>query len=387
MVDDVPMVMTDNDETLLRLGQEIHDWTGTAKSSLTKAVESQFAIGRRLVQARTILRDDQGYGKWFRREQFGFSQQWGTVLRRAAEREVIVRELMADQREPNIKAALEAATKAERQAARAAVTTEVVTEHIVLPTTIKIACRDARDHYPNEIADLAIFSPPYPDAGIVYEGDDDAIDLADWLELITMSASVLSDGWQVSRLCMVIPSGVGRSPYVPIAGLAWDALAKAGFEPEGEVVWDKATTGNRTTWGSNRMPTAPRIRDRHELVVIGRSCHEQRMPDDVLVDDGTGRRVSPWLDQDRFLTYTQSVWQIAPESAKRVGHPAPFPVELAERLLRLYGWPGCVVIDPFAGAGTVGEAARRLGATALLHDRSQAYCDLMEHRLGMRVAS
>ena len=81
---------------------------------MTKA-ESQFAIGRRLLQARTILRDDQGYGRWFQSQQFGFSRQWGNLLCRAADRETPVRELMASQTEPNIKAALNAITKAERQ--------------------------------------------------------------------------------------------------------------------------------------------------------------------------------------------------------------------------------------------------------------------------------
>lgn len=383
----IPMVLTEDDETLVRLGQEIHGWVDTAKTGLTKVVESQFAIGRRLLQARTILRDDKGYGRWFRRQQFGFNQQWGNVLCRAAEREVAVRELMAGQKEPNIEAALKVVTQIERADKRESVTSQLVTDHFVLPATIKVECRDARDHFPDELADLAIFSPPYPDAGVVYEGHDDAISLDDWVQLIVESASVLADGWQVSRLCMVIPSAVGRSPYVPIVGRAWDALAKGGFEPEGEVVWDKATTGNRTTWGSNRLPTEPRLRDRHEVVLVGRSSHPQRIPDGTFADDGTGRRVSPWLDQERFLALTQSVWQIPPESAKRVGHPAPFPVELAERLLRLYGWPGCTVIDPFAGAGAVGEAARILGATAYLHDQSDAYCELMRGRLGLRVAS
>jgi DNA modification methylase len=387
MSDNVPMVMTPDDETLLRLGQEIHGWVDRGQAGYEAQTTALFAIGRRLLEARTLLRDDQSYGRWFRRQEFGFQRKWANVLCRAAEREVAVRELMAAQKVPNIEAALKVVTQAERANRRELVGSQLPTEHSVLPSTITVACRDARDHYPGETADLAIFSPPYPDAGVVYDGEDDAIGLDAWLDLIATSAGVLSDGWQVARLCMVIPSGIGRSPYVPISGPAWAALAKGGFEPEGEIVWDKATTGNRTTWGSNRMPTAPRVRDRHEVVLVGRSQHEQHIPDDALMDDGTGRRVSPWLDQDRFLTYTQSVWQISPESAKRVGHPAPFPVELAERLLRLYGWPGCTVIDPFAGAGTVGEAARFLGATALLHDRSQAYCDLMEHRLGMRVAS
>lgn len=380
------MVLTDEDETLGRLAREIHEWVDVARAAIPRAMESQFAIGRRLLEARTILRDDQGYGRWFKRQQFGFQPQWGRILYRAAEREVAVREEMAAQKDPNIKAALQSIEQKER-AAKRAVVTQVTTEHVVLPMTIKIACRDARVHYPDETADLAVFSPPYPDAGIVYEGQDDAISYIDWLTLIGQVATVLSEAWQVSRLCMVIPSGVGRSPYVPITGAAWEALRAGGFEPEGEIIWDKDTTGNRTTWGSFGLPTAPRIRDQHEVVLIGRSRHDQRIPDGVFIDDGAGRRISPWLVGDVFPGFTQSVWRISPESAKRVGHPAPFPIELAERLLRLYGWPGCTVLDPFAGAGTVGEAAVRLGATALLHDRSQAYCDLMEQRLGLKVAS
>jgi len=386
-VEVLPLMGEGDLATLDRLGDEVRSWETKARGAIITAVESQFAIGRRLVEARTILADNKSYGRWFGQQGFGFKQAWANTLCRAAEREVVVRELMAEQREPNIDAALREVTKAERQEARATFNGQPLNGHNVLPATVKVECRDARDHFPGELADLAIFSPPYPDAGKVYEGQDEAIGLDEWRELITTAASVLNDGWQVSRLCMVIPSAVGRSPYVPIVGMAWEALATAGFEPEGEIVWDKATTGNRTTWGSNRLPTEPRLRDRHEVVLIGRSPQPQRIPDDTFVDDGTGRRVSPWLDQVTFLELTQSVWSLGPESAGRTGHPAPFPALLAERLLRLYGWPGCTVVDPFAGSGSVGGAARDLGANAVLCDQSESYCDLMRERLGMRVAS
>lgn len=385
----IPGLATADEEKLVRLGDEVRDWEKKARGALTSAVESQFAIGRRLAEVRRILPDNQAYGRWFRKQAFGFQQPWANVLCRAAEREVAVRELMAGQKEPNIDAAVREITRTERAAVREAFNGQPLDGHrLVLPSTVRIESRSARDHYPDELADLAIFSPPYPDAGVVYDDQADAINLADWCHLIADAASVLHDGWQVSRLCMVIPSAVGRSPYVPLVGLAWNALGDASFTPEAEIVWDKATTGNRTTWGSNRLPTAPRIRDRHEVVLVGRSQHPQRIDkDDVLVDDGTGRKVSPWLDQDTFLEATQSVWQIGPESAKRVGHPAPFPPALVERLLRLYGWPGCTVVDPFAGSGTVGRVAIDLGANAVLCDQSEAYCDLMRERLGLRVAS
>lgn len=386
----IPGLATADEDTLARLGDEVREWEKKARGALTSAVESQFAIGRRLAEARRILPDNQGYGRWFKKQGFGFNQQWGSVLRRAAEHEIEVRELMAGQKEPSIDAAVKAITREVRAGQRQdASTSQLVNDHrLVLPATVRIENRSALDHFPDEFADLAIFSPPYPDAGVVYDEQSDAINLADWCQLVAGAAAVLHDGWQVSRLCMVIPSAVGRSPYVPITGSAWNALGDAGFTPEAEIVWDKATTGNRTTWGSNRQPTEPRIRDRHEVVLVARSQHEQRIDkDEVLVDDGTGRKVSPWLDQDTFLEATQSVWQIGPESAKRVGHPAPFPPALVERLLRLYGWPGCTVLDPFAGSGTVGQVAIDLGANAVLCDQSEAYCELMRERLGLRAAS
>jgi len=102
------------------------------------------------------------------------------------------------------------------------------------------------------------------------------------------------------------------------------------------------------------------------------------LPAGVMVSKGDGADVSPWLDAETFMALTQDHWQISPESAQRVGHPAPFPVRLAEGLIRLYGWPGCTVLDPFAGAGTVAVAVLGLpggaGCRVALVDQSAQYC-------------
>jgi site-specific DNA-methyltransferase (adenine-specific) len=78
---------------------------------------------------------------------------------------------------------------------------------------------------------------------------------------------------------------------------------------------------------------------------------------------------------------TLSVWDIQPESARRVGHPAPFPVELAERVIKMYSYREDVVLDPFNGAGTTCVAAKRLGRHYVGIDISPEYCQLAEQRL------
>jgi DNA modification methylase len=73
------------------------------------------------------------------------------------------------------------------------------------------------------------------------------------------------------------------------------------------------------------------------------------------------------------------VWRIRP--ARRNGHPVPFPVELACRVIRLSTWPRETVLDPFAGSGTTLEAARRLGRRAIGIEVSERYCELTAQRL------
>jgi DNA modification methylase len=254
-----------------------------------------------------------------------------------------------------------------------------------LPEGIAVLCRDARDHYPGEEADLAFTSPPY-NVGLAYDGDDsdDAMPHSDWLELLEVSIKVLVDGWRVARIVVNIPFGTGRRPYRALVGDVLEVLAGAETELEGIGVWDKGTTGERTSWGSWRSPTAPVMRDRAEALIVTRTPHEPVV--DGLVDVN-GRAYSPLLGPDRFPVLTQNVWQIPP--ARRgpqygVEHPAPFPVELAENVIRLWGWPGCHVVDPFAGSGTTGVAALKLGCRATLIDQSERYCHLARQRLARR---
>ena len=87
------------------------------------------------------------------------------------------------------------------------------------------------------------------------------------------------------------------------------------------------------------------------------------------------------IGREEFMESTLSVWEISPESARKVGHPAPFPVELAERVIKLYSYTSDVILDPFAGSGTTCVAAARTGRPYVGYDISPEYCQLAESRL------
>jgi site-specific DNA-methyltransferase (adenine-specific) len=75
------------------------------------------------------------------------------------------------------------------------------------------------------------------------------------------------------------------------------------------------------------------------------------------------------------------VWEIRPERARRVNHPAPFPVELPERFTRLYTYVGDVVLDPFLGSGSTAVAAVRNGRRYVGYDTDPEYVAIAEARI------
>ena len=87
------------------------------------------------------------------------------------------------------------------------------------------------------------------------------------------------------------------------------------------------------------------------------------------------------ISRDEFLEATTDLWEIPPASATRVGHPAPFPVELPHRLIQLYTFEADVVLDPFLGTGATALAAMQDGRGYVGYDVSPEYCAVAEERL------
>ncbi len=249
---------------------------------------------------------------------------------------------------------------------------------------VTVHCADARGlaaYLPDGSVDLTLTSPPY-NVDISYNVYNDALPRAEHEALL---GEVFRECYRVTapggRIAVIVPFGVGRNPWTPVAARVLALLEEAGYTLRGQIIWHKGVCGNRTTWGSFRLPTDPSLRDTAEAILVAHKGPSRlAVPPEVIQHDDKGS-FSPWLaGAEEFMALAQDYWAVTPESASRVGHPAPFPVALAERLLRFYAYPRAHVLDPFAGSGTVGVAALRLGCRATLFDIDPSYCELAAAR-------
>jgi len=237
-----------------------------------------------------------------------------------------------------------------------------------------IYCQSAVDmaQAPANSVGLAFTSPPY-NVGKEYDHD---LSLADYLDLMQQVARevyrVLTPGGRY----VVNIANLGRKPYIPLHAHFYQALMGVGFLPMGEIIWRKGRGANgNCAWGSWRSARSPRLRDIHEYLLVFAKEQYSRPA-----------RGASDIERDEFLAATLSVWEIPPESATRVGHPAPFPVALAARVIQLYSFVDDVVLDPFAGSGTTCVAAALLGRRWLGYDIAPEYCALAEQRIAGAVA-
>src|SRR3712207_3475807 len=169
-------------------------------------------------------------------------------------------------------------------------------------------------------------------------------------------------------------ANLGRKPYrslsADVISILQDDLR---LLLRGEVIWRKArgSAGN-CAWGSFQRPTNPVLRDLTERVVVASKGRLDRaVPAKTRARRGLPSEHS--LTRDEFLDATTDVWELPSESATRVGHPAPFPPALPERLIHLYTYVGDLVLDPFMGAGTTAVAAVRTGRHYAGYDTDPGY--------------
>jgi site-specific DNA-methyltransferase (adenine-specific) len=205
------------------------------------------------------------------------------------------------------------------------------------------------EELPDRSIHLMITSPPY-NVGKEYDSDLSLDEYRGLLRrVLDETYRVLVDG---GRACINV-ANLGRKPYIPLHSYVIQEASEVGFWMRGEIIWDKGPgAGTSTAWGSWCSPSNPTLRDTHEYILIF-----QKPPYWRSAPPGS----EPTLSPREFLTLTKSVWKFGPESAKRVEHPAPFPVELPQRLIQLYSYSGDVVLDPFMGSGTTAVAAKSAG--------------------------
>lgn len=240
-----------------------------------------------------------------------------------------------------------------------------------VPSGVVFACSSERmGELPDRSVALAVTSPPYH-CGKDYDTD------ASFGEYLGMLGRVFAEVWRVLEpggRAVVNVAGLGRRPYIPLPHHVGALMADAGFLARGEVVWRKPLTGS-CAWGSWMSPANPVLRDVHEVCL----CYSKGR------FDRAGRGGAGDMTAAEFAAATQSVWDIRPESASRVGHPAPFPVELPRRFIRLYTWPGELVLDPFMGSGTTAVAAEETGRRWVGYETDAGYRELAARRLAQQT--
>ncbi len=240
-----------------------------------------------------------------------------------------------------------------------------------------------------EVADgsvaLVVTSPPYF-AGKEYEQSVGRGHVpADYLAFLDMLSEVfrecvrkLEPGGRIA----VNVANLGRRPYRSLSADVISILQdRLGLLLRGEVIWRKARGANgNCAWGSFQRPANPVLRDLTERVVIAsKGRFDRAVPASERALRGMPSQGTAYVDE--FMEATTDVWEIPPESANRVGHPAPFPVELPQRLIDLYTYRGDLVLDPFMGAGTTAVAAVRTGRHYVGFDTDAHYIALAQRRI------
>jgi site-specific DNA-methyltransferase (adenine-specific) len=227
---------------------------------------------------------------------------------------------------------------------------------------------------PDNCVHLVVTSPPY-NASKAYDED---LSLTDYLSMLhdvfAECYRVLAPGGRM----VVNVANLGRKPYIPLTSHVNLIMHDIGFMHRGEVIWDKsASAGSSCAWGSFQSASNPCLRDIHEYLLMF-SKGDYKLPR-TKTERAEGRIDT--IGKEEFIQQTKSIWSFATESAKRVNHPAPFPVELPKRCIEMFTFVGDVVLDPFLGSGTTAVAAKMTGRKYVGCDLSAEYCAIAEDRL------
>lgn len=258
---------------------------------------------------------------------------------------------------------------------------------VVCPVQDTLWCRDSRnmDFLPDKCISLVVTSPPY------FVGKDYEIEMgkdhipSSYLEYLRMLRDVFIECYRVlepgGRIAVNV-ANLGRKPYRSLSSDVVTILQdEIGFLLRGEILWIKGKGANGScAWGSYGSASNPVLRDVSERIVLASKGRFDR----ALGKREREKRGFPFKDTilpEDFRAWTLDTWYFPPESAKRVGHPAPFPVELPRRLIELNTFSGDTVLDPFAGSGQVALAAMATGRKYVCVEASENYVGLATERI------
>ncbi|GAB4129788.1 MAG: site-specific DNA-methyltransferase [Raineya sp.] len=213
----------------------------------------------------------------------------------------------------------------------------------------KVICGDAIEvmkKMPENFVHLIVTSPPY-NVGIPYENHNDLLPYKEYLEFLESTwiecHRILVRG---GRICINVPSVTADGEYQPLFCDVVNQMKKIGYIMRGDILWYKQSISKRTAWGSWKSPSNPYVVQPYEFILVFSKETRKLEGDKNKID----------ITKEEFIEYSNSFWQIKPQTQPK-GHPVPFPEELVYRLIKFYSYQENIVLDPFAGSGTVGVVA------------------------------
>jgi len=219
--------------------------------------------------------------------------------------------------------------------------------------------------------DLIVTSPPY-NVGIKYNSHDDKMSYKGYL---SFTREWLAKCYRLSkddgRFCLNIPLDKNKGGQQSVGADLTTIAKEVGFKYHSSIIWNEGNISRRTAWGSWLSASAPYVIAPVELIVILYKKNWKKI---------SGSRKSN-ICKEEFMEWTNGLWTFSGESKKKIGHPAPFPVELPRRCIKLFSFVGDTILDPFMGSGSTLIAAYLNNRKAIGIEIDESYCKLAKKRL------
>lgn len=240
-------------------------------------------------------------------------------------------------------------------------------DEIVIHNTDVLTTTDIED----ESVDLIVTSPPY-NVDIPYNSNDDKLEYDIYLDF--------TRGWMSrcytwlkpdGRFVLNVPLDKNKGGQKSVGADFTQIAKEIGYQYHSTIIWNEGNISRRTAWGSWMSASAPYVIAPVELIIVLYKHSWKKR---------SGSREND-ITREEFMSWTNGLWTFNGESKKRIGHPAPFPVELPKRAIKLFSFVGDTVLDPFVGSGTTLVAAVLNNRKAVGLDLDMEYCQLAHRRV------
>ena len=223
--------------------------------------------------------------------------------------------------------------------------------------------------------DLTVTSPPY-NVNIKYGTYDDSIPYEKYLEFSERWLRKCYDlAKDDGRLCLNVPLDKNKGGKQSVSADLTTIAKKVGWKYHATVIWNEQNISRRVAWGSWKSASAPHIIAPVEVIVV---LYKDRWR--------KAHRGKSDIARDEFIEWTNGVWNFSGESKKKIGHPAPFPLELPKRCIKLFSYVGDTVLDPFSGSATTLVACLETQRIGIGIEINREYCKLAARRIRRHIS-